>query len=362
MPRTEAGRSPSVHEAVAPTQFALSSMFAGFLLLALSFSVFGVFGVAVGPALLGIVVYVRSAKSPGQALGRLALASLGLLLLSCLIVPAVAAVAVRAEVRRSLCGLYLHQIHGALCNYRDSYVRLPPVEQRDSSGKPMHSWRVLVLPFVDEENLYRQYDFSEPWDGPKNRNLAGSPGTAPSAPFLYQCPSAGAAFPPSTTSYLAVVGPDGDWLDQDVPGPRENPVRVIEVYNSDTTWMERRDISLEELCRPSSGSKSVSISSNHQEPSGFFHDAQPMGAQAVFADGSVRLIPSGVSADVLRAALAGDRKKQTELVPNDTRKVNWPNCASLASLVTVFLLTLVWPRRKASRTTTEERSKGSVCL
>ena len=42
---------------------------------------------------------------------------------------------------------------------------------RDESGKPMHSWRVLILPFLDAEPLYKQYDFSEPWDGPKNSLL-----------------------------------------------------------------------------------------------------------------------------------------------------------------------------------------------
>jgi hypothetical protein len=38
-------------------------------------------------------------------------------------------------------------------------------------GKPWHSWRVLILPFIDEQKLYDQYKWDEPWDGPNNRKL-----------------------------------------------------------------------------------------------------------------------------------------------------------------------------------------------
>ena len=39
----------------------------------------------------------------------------------------------------------------------------------------MHSWRVLLLPYLDRSDLYKAYDFTEPWDGPNNRKLLPAP-------------------------------------------------------------------------------------------------------------------------------------------------------------------------------------------
>ena len=35
----------------------------------------------------------------------------------------------------------------------------------------MHSWRVLILPYFCMGDIYNQYNFNEPWNGPKNRLL-----------------------------------------------------------------------------------------------------------------------------------------------------------------------------------------------
>ncbi|HZW34640.1 MAG TPA: DUF1559 domain-containing protein [Isosphaeraceae bacterium] len=49
----------------------------------------------------------------------------------------------------------------------DSYIA-------DATGKPMHGWRVLILPFLEQSAVYNQYDFSEPWDGPNNPRMTRS--------------------------------------------------------------------------------------------------------------------------------------------------------------------------------------------
>ena len=53
-----------------------------------------------------------------------------------------------------------------VANYRHTYRCLPPVWITDDEGRPMHSWRVLLLPFLGYEDLYAEYNFSKPWDGP----------------------------------------------------------------------------------------------------------------------------------------------------------------------------------------------------
>ena len=105
--------------------------------------------------------------------------------------------------RRAQCVNNLKQIAIALHNYHAAYNVFPPGYIADGSGRPMHSWRVLLLPYLDEQSLYAEYDFSEPWDGTHNIKLLGK------MPRLFACPSrddSGPA-PLSWTSYVVVSGP-----------------------------------------------------------------------------------------------------------------------------------------------------------
>ena len=59
----------------------------------------------------------------------------------------------------------------AMHNYESANGHFPPAYVADEDGKPMYSWRVLILPYLDEGKVYEQYDFDEPWDGPNNSKL-----------------------------------------------------------------------------------------------------------------------------------------------------------------------------------------------
>src|SRR5262245_42706847 len=72
---------------------------------------------------------------------------------------------------RSSCKCYLKQFGLALQNYHDTYGSFPPAFVLGPDGRPWHSWRVLILPFMECDPLYREYRFNEPWDGPNNRKL-----------------------------------------------------------------------------------------------------------------------------------------------------------------------------------------------
>ncbi len=72
----------------------------------------------------------------------------------------------------------LKQIGLALHNYHDAYGRLPiyatgakGVAIRNDKDKPLLSWRVAILPFIEQENLYRQFKLDEPWDSENNKKL-----------------------------------------------------------------------------------------------------------------------------------------------------------------------------------------------
>jgi hypothetical protein len=79
--------------------------------------------------------------------------------------------AARSAARRSQQMNALKQFGLAMHNYHDTYRSFPPATSRDKAGKPLLSWRVHVLPFVEEAELYKQFHLDEPWDSEHNKKL-----------------------------------------------------------------------------------------------------------------------------------------------------------------------------------------------
>lgn len=86
-------------------------------------------------------------------------------------------------------------------NYHDAYGSLPPAAITDKDGQPLLSWRVLLLPYLDEQRLFDQFDLTEPWDGPHNRELLDK------LPRVYWWPGARHKKDRNTTLYRVFVGP-----------------------------------------------------------------------------------------------------------------------------------------------------------
>jgi RNA polymerase sigma factor (sigma-70 family) len=59
----------------------------------------------------------------------------------------------------------------AMHNYLSEYGQFPPAAVYSNDGRPLLSWRVLLLPYLDERALYTQFKLDEPWDGPTNKKL-----------------------------------------------------------------------------------------------------------------------------------------------------------------------------------------------
>ncbi len=104
-------------------------------------------------------------------------------------------------IRRMNASNRIHQIIVALHNYEAHYGALPPAILRDKSGRPLHSWRVLILPFADQKELYSRIDLTLPWHDPKN--LAAGALT----PKLYS--SEVVSLPKGFTSIRAIADEDG---------------------------------------------------------------------------------------------------------------------------------------------------------
>jgi len=130
----------------------------------------------------------------------------------------------------------------ALSNYHEVYGSYPPQRIEDKNGVPLHSWRVLLLPYFGpkELELYMRYDFGEPWNGSHNRQLESE------IPWVYRMPSSDAQ---STVTPMVAVSGDGTvWQGAEPVSPyptaEDEKISVIEKVNSDIQWMEPRDISI----------------------------------------------------------------------------------------------------------------------
>ena len=98
-------------------------------------------------------------ESSARTIGRTIAACLFLALLVALLLPAIQAP--REVVTPARCVNNMRHIGIALQNYHDTYKSFPPAYVADENGRPMHSWRVLILPFLEENGLYEKYDFDE---------------------------------------------------------------------------------------------------------------------------------------------------------------------------------------------------------
>jgi RNA polymerase sigma factor (sigma-70 family) len=65
----------------------------------------------------------------------------------------------------------LRQLALAILQYTDTYKRTPAPAIYDKNGKALLSWRVALLPFLEEQDLYRRFHLNEPWDSPHNKAL-----------------------------------------------------------------------------------------------------------------------------------------------------------------------------------------------
>ncbi len=105
----------------------------------------------------------------------------------------------RESARRGQCVNNLKQLALAAHNYHDTHNTFPPQALRDANGKKLLSWRVLLLPYLEQGGLYEQFHLDEPWDSEHNRKLIEK------MPAVFACPSADLTKRGMTT-YLAPVG------------------------------------------------------------------------------------------------------------------------------------------------------------
>jgi RNA polymerase sigma factor (sigma-70 family) len=107
---------------------------------------------------------------------------------------------VQAAVRRMKSQDNLKMIALAMHNFHDVNGHFPPPAIYGKDGKALLSWRVAILPYIDQDNLYKQFKLDEPWDSPHNKKLLAA------MPTVY-APVGALYKEPDKTYYQVFVGP-----------------------------------------------------------------------------------------------------------------------------------------------------------
>lgn len=211
------------------------------------------------------------------------------------------------------CQCHLYAIGSAIARYVEVHGHYPPAYVADEHGTPMHSWRVLILPYLNRPandgrggandtyaEVYSEYRDHEPWNSPHNATLA-------ERVTAYQCAAhqrKGSASP-HATSYLAVVGKRAVWPGAtprqpgDIPDGMSRTACVIEATPIDN-WMAPEDLSTDEAV-----AYLTSEQSEHRIPSNtkLWDASEPLPRCLLIADGHVERAAVGQPADLSAAVL-----------------------------------------------------------
>lgn len=226
------------------------------------------------------LLFLVAALGTGISIGSIAKTLVGLALLGIaigMLLPPIARYPVPAS-QRTFCLNNIRQLVLAMHNYHSANGHFPPAHTVDDQGNPLHSWRVLILPYLDENELYSKIDLTVPWDHPNNLAFHNQ------MPEIYHC----LADPTNdgTTAYLMATGPNcfGNQAEErqfdDFLDGTSYTVAIIESTTKRTNWMSPNDISIEDLLKlQNQTDASTLITSNH-----------PGGSNVGFADGSASFI------------------------------------------------------------------------
>ncbi|MDR1486297.1 MAG: DUF1559 domain-containing protein [Planctomycetaceae bacterium] len=206
------------------------------------------------------------------------------------------------------CEYNLRMLCIAMDKYREVYHSFPPSFTTDKSGKPMHSWRALILPYLDITSV--RYNYEEPWDSPYNRKFHDK------MPSVFCCPFTPKPMRKSTPSYAMITGKNTIGEGQDKIIRYSTTILLIEVKNANFNWLEPVDIPLEQLQFDYRKSKNTSnlIGSHHNDSDRIFSFVTCAGFSYTFSfkKNDVKLIKTMATIDGAQSVVEKNDEKTKE--------------------------------------------------
>lgn len=201
------------------------------------------------------------------------------------------------QAAESTCRHQMAQIGLGLLSYKSAYGEFPPPYTVDEDGNRLHSWRVLILPFIEERPLYDEINLSEPWDSPANQLLSER------MPFVFRCPFDSDTVGGFSTNYIIIEGDETAWDsgNSSIKDGASQTILFVESVEKRQHWMSPYNVTFDEVTPIAADGRTGVFWSGHEVTNGI---------HACFCDGSVRVLASQTSSKSLRAMLtasAGDK-------------------------------------------------------
>jgi hypothetical protein len=137
----------------------------------------------------------------------------------------------------------LKQLVLAMMIYHDTNAKFPAAAVFDKNGKPLLSWRVTILPYLEQEKLYKEFHLDEPWDSEHNKKLIDK------MPRVYLAPDDGSKT--HLTRYQAFVG-KGAFFEgttglriADITDGLSNTIMVVEAPKG-VPWTKPEDLAFDD--------------------------------------------------------------------------------------------------------------------
>lgn len=210
-----------------------------------------------------------------------------------LLLPAVQAA--RTAARRMSMSNNMKQVMLAMHNYHAAFNRLPPAAISDEDGNPLLSWRVAILPFIEEQELYEKFHLDEPWDSEHNLPLSKE------LPLVYESPNA--PLPAGKTVLQAVVGDGMGLRPTEETGFRDfrdglsNSVMILQVdADAAVIWSKPDDLEID-----------------MDSPLEHLGSAEMGGFHIGMADGSIRFITENVDPELFKKMLTRAGKEPIQV-------------------------------------------------
>ncbi|WP_422927939.1 DUF1559 domain-containing protein [Singulisphaera sp. PoT] len=189
---------------------------------------------------------------------------------------------------RVRCVQNLLQIGLAMHNYHATYRRFPPAYTVDAQGKPLLSWRVLLLPYLEQDSLYKEFHLDEAWDSPHNRPLASR------MPAVYRCPGMSRRLNANEMTTYVVPRGEGTIF----PGTKEVDIKAITDGTSNTILtIDAGDAHATTWTKPQDWDADAA------KEFGSLFGHHPEGTNFGYADGSVRFQKETINPNTLKAFL-----------------------------------------------------------
>ncbi|MGA2253732.1 MAG: DUF1559 domain-containing protein [Thermoguttaceae bacterium] len=191
--------------------------------------------------------------------------------------------AARAAGRRAASMNNLKQIALAVLNYESTNNTFPPAySSAKATGKALLSWRVAILPYVEEQALYQQFHLDEPWDSPNNKKLIEK------MPKLYRSPASHAR--PGMTNYVT-------FRDKDSVFPGKEPVRMTDIPDGTSNTLMAVEV---DDSKAVIWTKPDDLDFNPTNPLVGLGNVWHNGFIVLFCDGSVRFISTGIDPAMMK--------------------------------------------------------------